>query len=194
VPTTDPTGRSRLLWPALLATGIAFGLLIRLGDSGAGPVVWMVNIAGPWFLVAFLVGALAPSARAAVTRSAIVLVAAVLAKYGLQLAQGEIDLGDAVVRVVAWSVGALLVSLVLGSAGFRSRTAAWPFLLLAALLALEALAFLTGAIDGESAQLRYTGQPAGLAVFVGELTLAVAVAVCGVAACRRKDAATAAAE
>jgi hypothetical protein len=141
-----------------------------------GSVGWIVNIAGPWLVLAFVVGALAPDARAAVVGSVVTLVAAVLAKYALQLGQHDISVAHAGERTLAWGVAAILVSVAFASAGQRIRSRRWPLLLLAAALAIEALGFLVGPLRGESAHLRYHGQPAAVAVFAGELALACALA------------------
>ena len=102
-----------------VAAGVAFGRLIRAGDHAGGAIGWLVNIAGPWLILAFAIGARAPDPRTAVERSTVALIAAVPAKYALQLAQGDITLAHAAVRTLAWSAAAVAVSLVFAPAGQR---------------------------------------------------------------------------
>jgi hypothetical protein len=101
-----------------------------------------------------------------------------VAKYALQLGQRELAAADAVLRTVAWGAAAVAVGATFGPAGRRARRGGpWPLLFLAAALELEATAFLLGGLDGLSAELRYDGQPAAVAVFVGELIVALACAL-----------------
>jgi hypothetical protein len=153
--------------------GVVFGVMIRLGDAGPGVVAWLVNVAGPWFVVAFLAGATATRSREAAARAVTLLVAAVVAKYAFQLGQHAITTPEAAARVGAWSAAALATGAVFGPAGaaLRRDGAAW-LVVLAGALALEALAFLTGLVDGEGAWLRYQHQPAADAVLLTELAVA----------------------
>ncbi len=169
-----------------VAVGVVFGGLLRLGDSGPAAVGWVVNIAAPWLAVAFVVGRLSPSVGHAVARSSAALVAAVATKYVVQLAQGDIALESFAVRCLAWGAAALTVSATIAPGGYCSRTRAWPSLALMGLFALEALAFLTRALSGESAQLRYHGQTAGTVVFAIELTAALTGALAIVLTNRRR--------
>jgi len=159
------------LWPFALL-GVVFGILIRAGDSASGAVAWLVNIGGPWILLAFLIGAVATDAAAAVRGAVVALEVAVVAKYATQLGQGAITLHAAVLRVLVWGLAALGVSLVFAVAGLRSRRRGRYFLMPAAALSVEAVAFLGGGLRGESAHLRYVGQPAAVAVFASELAVA----------------------
>lgn len=101
-----------------------------------------------------------------------------MAKYAVQLGQRELAAVDAVLRTVAWGAAALLAGATFGPAGRKARRGgAWSLLFLAAALELEATAFLFGGLDRLSAELRYDGQPAAIAVFVGELVVALACAL-----------------
>jgi hypothetical protein len=162
-------------WPGLwrfVPLGIVFGILIRAGDSASGVVAWVVNIGGPWILLSFLIGAVCTDAGRAVLSSVVALEAAVVAKYATQLGEGAITLHAAVLRAVLWGVAALGVSVVFAFAGARSRRCGRYFLFPAAALSVEAVAFLAGGLRGESAHLRYVGQPAAVAVFGCELAAA----------------------
>jgi hypothetical protein len=163
---------------------VAFGVLIRLGDGGTGTVPWIVNVGGPWVVLAFAAGWSARW-RPAVSGVAC-LVSAVLAKYGVQVAQGAIEAGPLGIRLAAWGAAAVAIGAAFGTAGARARRGvAWPWLLVAAVLVAEAGAFLFGVIDGESAELRYDGQPAARRVFVMELAIAGAASWAAVAAAAR---------
>jgi len=159
------------LWRFALL-GVAFGILIRAGDSASGVVAWVVNIGGPWILLSFLIGAASMDVGAAVLGSVVALEAAVVAKYATQLGEGAISVHAAALRVIAWGLAALGVSLVFAFAGSRSRQRGLYFLLPAAAFSAEAVAFLAGGLRGESAHLRYVGQPAAVAVFGCELAAA----------------------
>ncbi|WP_022928526.1 DUF6518 family protein [Patulibacter americanus] len=167
-----------------LAAGAVFGVLARLGDAGAGAVPWTVNIGGPWAVMAFVIGWWARS-RSAVA-GAVALLAAVGAKYGVQVLQGDIAPGPLAVRLAVWGLASVGVGAVFGGMGSVARRGgSWPWLVVGAVLALEAGSLLSGLIDGESAELRYEGQPAAKRVFAAELGLAgVAWAVAAVQARR----------
>jgi hypothetical protein len=158
--------------------GVGFGVVVRLGDGMTGMPVWLVNISGPWLVLATAVGASATSVRAGVVRAGLCLLAAVLAKYAVQLVQAEIGVTTAAVRVVAWGLGAVIVAAVFGAVGVELRRgrSGWAVLLGLA-LTIEPLAFLGGGLSGESAHLRYHHQPPATAVFVAELCVGVALAV-----------------
>jgi hypothetical protein len=86
------------------------------------------------------------------------------------LTRSQLDTGAGLL----WCVGAGIALEALFAAVGRAarRGPLWLACLLPAALAVEALALLAGAIDGESAELRFTGQPGAVAVLVGELLLA----------------------
>ena len=158
--------------------GAAFGCLVQLGDDGPALVAWTANIAGPWLCVAFVVGVVAPDRPSAARRASVFLVAGVVAKYALQLGEHRIATADALPRVLAWGAAALVVAATFAPAGRRARDGGhWPLLFLAASLELEATAFLFGGLRGPSAALRYHRQVPAIAVFVGELAVALACAL-----------------
>jgi hypothetical protein len=169
-----PRTRSDLV--VAIALGAVFGVLVRLGDDGSGAVPWIVNIGGPWLVLAFVVGRWAPDRPARTAVAA--LGSAVVAKYVVQVGQHEIGAASLAARLVAWGCLAVVVGTVLGVAGAADRRgAAWAPAALGLPLVAEALAFLTRLLHGESAQLRYHGQPAGTLVFGLELAAGAAALV-----------------
>lgn len=153
-----------------IAGGALLGICARLGDHLPGVVAWLANIGGPWLLVAFAVGR--RNCGRSVESAAATLLAAVAAKYLLQYVEGGFSALHAIHRAAAWSVPAAGLGAAGGWLGDRwNERPRMAAMLLSVAFVIEAVGLLSGVIRGESAELRYSGQPAGTAVLTLELVI-----------------------
>jgi hypothetical protein len=135
----------RLIVP--IPAGLALGFFSAFGDGLPADtllhvLVALANAAGPWFVVAFCVGALQPRPLRGAGAGTVALVVAVIGYY-LGIYLGGHSVAELARALIAWSVVGILVGPLLGASG-----AWWAGARSGRVLGLG---FLTGSLMAEAA-------------------------------------------